>query len=93
MVSVKNSDFGFHFILLLYTDTLVFGGFMALANFVPTVAKYEPRVLAISVGESYTIFPTFNFSSIHDLLLILPIVVFIISHSFLVLYFRVIHSV
>ena len=44
---------------------------MALANFVPTVAKYEPRLLAIPVGESNIIFPTFNFSRIQDMLLLL----------------------
>ena len=57
---------------------------MALANFVATVAKYEPRLLAISVAESYIIFPTLNFSRIQDLLLLLLMVVFIISHNFLV---------
>ena len=66
---------------------------MALANFVPTVAKYEPRLLAIPVGESYIIFPTFNVSRIQDLLLLLPMVVFIISHNFLVLFFRFMHNV
>ena len=59
---------------------------MALANFVPTVAKYEPRVFAISVGESHTIFPTLSFSIIHDLLLLFPIVAFIISHRFCIIF-------
>ena len=67
VIGTRKSEFGFHFIFLVYADTLVFGGFMALANFVPTIAKYEPRLLAISVAESYTIFPTFDFLRIQDL--------------------------
>ena len=81
-MGTKKSEFWFLFIFLVYDNTFTFGGFMASANFVPTVAKYEPRLLAIPVGESYIIFPTFNFSRIQDLLLLLPMVVLIISHNF-----------
>ena len=87
VMGTKKSEFWFLFIFLVYDDTFMFGGFMALANFVPTVAKYEPRLLAISVGESYVIFPTFNFSRIQDLLLLLPMVVFIIFPQFFCIIF------